>query len=425
MSPSNNKGYVHIFDWIVIWILVTSGMSVIQIYTHEMFSTNRDYTLLAFALPFHFLRFGVKFPLLTVISKTPILLLFFCIYFMDWLQILMIQGLTLGSGLSGATLRPIGMFLLMSYLYNMYREARKSNQEGLTSILRPMIGYSIYNIFVVVVMFLLIAVGFSWQVNEVGDALLFGGHKEWNLPQYFPYYLCVVADYHHGLFPIPTLMGLSHEPHVLMFMTTPAFIFLFVMKNKWKYLMFIPFVFMLGETASTMAILAFGVIVILELLWSGEKKMLLIAVFFIILSGYLYQIFGDYLELIQSQIEHKTSGGDDSKETSLRMLQYLFSFSNLFGMGNNPNDYGFYLKGRSAGIITTSLDLLLYISMAWTAVKAFLRRERNIHYWGLGLLYFLIHGTKISYMLFSYPYFAFFVLMTALLQKRLYAKKKK
>ncbi len=416
---------IRIFDWIVIWILVTAGMSIIQVYTLERFSASLVYPISAFALLFHCIRFKLNFPILRIIFKSWILLLFFIIYIVDLIQVVLISGFSSGSGISGAILRPLGMFLIISYLYNMYRNANITQVEKLKSIINPMIGYSVYNVFVIVAMFALIALGFPWEINDVSNAVLFGGHEGWNLAQFFPYYLCVVADYHSGLLPIPTLMGLSHEPHVVMFMTTPAFIFLFSVKTKWKYLILIPFVFMLGETTSTTAIIVFCIVVTMELLWSGRKTMLLLTLFVVLIGGYLYQQFGDYLIIIQSQVEYKTSGGDTSGETSAQMLQYLFSFSGILGTGNNPNDSNFSLKGKSAGFITGFLDLALFIGMVLIAIKAYLRKERTLHYLGLGTIYFLLHGTKVSYMLFSYPYFAFFVLLTALLQKDYLTKKKK
>lgn len=394
-------------DWAVIIIMSTYGLALTGTYTIDVVSKGFPYNLFLFISFFHLVRFGLKFDFFFLLKKRTILILFFLIYMLDIFQACLFHTLDKISRIFFLTLTAL---VFMSYLFNTYNFHRKRGNNGLEGILYPYKGYVIYNLAVILLMFILIIMGVPYQLNPLGDdVMLISGHSEWNLDHYFPYYLCMTMFF-HNIFPIPTLTGLSHEAHVIMFVITPGVFFLLGMKSKWKYAVLGAYLFTLIETTSTTAIICALVVLLMEIVRSAIiKKQYALLLGAIVIGSVCVWLFSDLLSIVNMQVLYKLEGQDDSGATSQSMLGYLFSFRDLWGMGNFPKEYGLDLNGQSAGIITGLLDLFLYMKLWSVALKCLLISDRQINYVGLGILYFLLHVAKVAYLSFSYLYFAFIV----------------
>lgn len=408
-----------LIDGFVIIIMVTYHLSVIDSFIFDSLPIDSLVCIFAFIFTAHLLRFGFHFSFVNKFKRKGVLYLYFLCFIVDSIQLLFFRGFFSSAGV---LVRLFTMFFFISYISNVYYEQGR-NLIAIRYIQKPMLFYSTYNIFVIICMFVLIMAGVNYQQNII-NTQLFQGHDEWNMNHYFPFFLCIVANF-HDIFPIPTLLGLSHESHVLMFLITSPLLFFCEKKNVLFYCIALGFFFVLIESTSTTAILCFLFILGIEILWSffnkkNLKNLILFAIILLILSMQLVFV----LDIAQAQVILKLQGEDSSGETSLTMLNYLFSFGELFGTGNVPSVYGLDLKGSHAGAITGFLDLLLYVNMIILAFRCFMSKDLNIHYCGLGFIYFLLHMVKVNYLVFSYPYFAYIIFLLCVLNNDFLARKK-
>ena len=404
----------NVIDWIVIIIMSTYGLALTGTYTIDVVSKGSPYNLFLFVCFFHLVRFGLKFDFLFVLKKKNILILFFFIYIIDVFQACLYHTFDKTCRIIFLTLT---VFVFMSYLFNVHNFHRKRGRNGLEDVLHPYKAYVIYNLVVILLMFILITMGVPYQLNPLGDdVMLISGHSEWKLDHYFPYYLCMTMFF-HDIFPIPTLTGLSHEAHVIMFVITPGVFFLLGMRSKWKYAIFGMYLFTLIETTSTTAIVCALVVFSMEILRSAiikRKCRLLLGA--VVIGGVCVWLLSELLSIVHMQVLYKLEGQDDSGATSQSMLEYLFSFRDIWCLGNFPKEYGLELRGQSGGIITGLLDLLLYVKLWIVAFKCLLNQNKEVNFIGLGCMYFFLHMSKLSYMSFSYLYFTFILFVVVVLE---------
>lgn len=406
--------YSSVIDWIVIIIMSTYGLALTGTYTIDVVSKGFPYNLFLFISFFHLVRFGLKFNFFFLLKKKTTLILFFLIYAIDVFQAGLFHTL---DGTFRIFFISLTVFVFMSYLFNVYNFYKRRKCNGLEGVLRPYKAYVIYNLGVILLMFILIMIGIPYELNPLGDdVMLISGHSEWNLDHYFPYCLCITMFF-HNIFPIPTLTGLSHEAHVIMFVITPGVFFLLSMKSKWKYAILGAYLFTLIETTSTTAIVCATAVFLMELVRSAiVKKKYDILLGTIFIGCVAVWLFSEFLSIVNAQVLYKLEGQDDSGATSQSMLEYLFSFRDIWGMGNFPKEYGLDLRGQSAGIITGFLDLFLYIKLWSVAFKCLLSRDVKINFIGLGCVYFFLHMSKLAYMSFSYLYFTFMLFVVVVLE---------
>ena len=407
-----------IFDWVVIILGMCYGVSIVS----QVFyvpSLGMVVPLCSFMVLSYLIRFGLQFPVANIV-KTPIYCLFFIIILLDLLQALF--HINSGGNFFNASGRVVYQFFFFSYVYNVYKE------KGYDSFIKPYIGYALYNVCAIVLMALLILAGLSWMHNPLNESVQIlaediegaGGGQLY----YFPYYISVVAEYHlYSLFPLlPGITGLSHEPHVIMWVITPPLIMALAYKTSGfrKSLFILFFIFILLETFSTMALLCIVPIVLFHILWKGRSSGKLISALLIItlfLSVVLvaYITFKDEISIITEVVSQKASKGDGSHDYSSSMLGYITSFDTLFGYGNLPTATGDIwqptLEHQSIGFISGILDICLYLILFSKSFKMAWLNNKAGHFIGLGGMYLLLHGLKVNYLVFGYPLFAYFIII--------------
>ena len=420
VRSNRNAGIIkQMIDWIVIIIEISYHLSFVASFSLYLIPVNGNFLLFSLVLFLHLIRFGLKFKLLQLVPKNTILVIFVLIYLFDFLQYTFIHD-----PLYAPLILLLNMLVFMSYLYNMYEDAIKVQHVPFVKYTAPFIGYSVYNIIVIVILaILIIFTGASYEQNPISqDDPMISGRYDWAMQTFFPYHLCIAMNYHDGinLLGIPVLTGLSHEPHVIMFLIMPAWMFIFATDIKYylKTIISIIYLFVLIETTSTTAILCFGVILLVETLWKSRQKRTW-KVVIVVVSVYMVTFFDGIMTLVS----YKLSGVDGSSGTSTSMLEYLVSFDGIFGEGNWPTKYGEQLKNSSAGIVTGILDATLYLYILCTALRFTNSRNSMTHYLGLGCLYFTLHGIKTNYLMVAYPYLAYMFFLLFLM--RIYEKRHK
>lgn len=404
-----------ILDWLVIILEITYSMSILMQVFFIIPGLKPAIALLLFAFVMHIIRFGFRFNFLSIIAKDSILILFFLIFVFDILQSLIFSDFNV-IGLAVAQMFNYMVFL--SYLCNIYKENR-----SLKDIIMPYIGLSLYTVVSVVILALLIIVGLPWEVNMLMDNVrvleedISGGGT-----YYFPYFISLAADYHHiRIFgQLPGITGFFHEPHVIMFFITPALLLWFLLKPKKNIIMIMlcVYFFIALNSMSSFNMVCITITAAIQALWmtrdSKNLKYLLVLSLMISIAAYVgYEIMNN----VSLQILSKFGKGDSysgSLDYSSNMLKYIVSFDSLLGYGNRPPTTGEYIAGVSAGVLTGVLDVLLLLMICFRLPKLIFSSSYNKHYLGLSITYFVMHGMKCNYLLFSYPLFLYILYILTL-----------
>lgn len=408
-----------VFDWIVIILGMSYGVSMLMQVFCVVPSVGNILPYTAFLVFSHVLRFGMRISFFKLISTYKLLLLLWFIYIFDFVQAMFLDSKSTGTAFSRIV---ISVFYL-SYLFNVYKE------KGYEYLIKPYIGYALYNVVAIMLMAILILLGVSWQQNplSVHEYALLGNHHEYSY-HFFPYFLCMASEFHEiSIFPFfPGLTGLAHEPHVIMFTITPGIFFLYtkINSNLYKILLIASFVFIFLETLSTTAILCVGGVFLSHLSWqllyNKQQKYAFATVLVIgIALPLLYNTINTLIQVATMKMEGSSS------DYSQNMLSYIVTWTDIFGYGNYPSSEGEYADGVHIGLITGLMDIILYISLILMTLKLTLAKDEYAHYMGLGFMYFLVHGLKLGYNMFVYSLFEYLILMLCIYcmnQKNIYYK---
>lgn len=405
-----------LLDFIVILLNITYGLTIIQVYTLDLFAIRSDLVLLFFTIIAYFIRFGTSFSFIKNKTKSGIIYLFFAIYVIDFVQNLLCGRLYLQCFFSA-----INVFFFMEYLYSLYIESGES--DGVSKLLFSHRAFSIYNIVVVFLCAILILVGvLSPTDNQIATNSLTLDNTSGEHVYFFPGYLSLALDSSRLLdfLNIPVLTGLSHEPHTLCLLIVP---FLFYVQSEIKsgtkkiLLIVLSLLLLIISTSST-AILAFSIIFVFDVIWNLFRKGGRFYLVLLILSGlFLVRYGGNIFDMVQSEILMKTTTETGSMDYSLAMLKYVVSPQGIIGYGNYPDRVGLEILNYNIGLITCLFDLILFICLIWKTIKLSLSKSNDFHYIGLACLYFLVHGLKINILLFGMPYFAFMIMIIELVSK--------
>lgn len=413
-------------DFWVIVLEVTYFLSMTKVMTFDKFNVPYNIILILFICFIHLYRFGGKFPIVKQIRANMLLKLYFLIFIIDFIQI-SIQGTFAGVERLGLM---INMFFFIDYLYSVVLEC-KYQKAALSRILSPYLIYCLYNAVTIIIAGLLIFLGYLSPMSNMMDdnSLIHSNLTVNNLEYSFPGYLSLANPYSFrvlGLWGVPVLSGLSHEPHVICYLILPSFFLghLFIKKGVYRIILYIITIFVLLFSFSTTAILCFMFLFVVEILWNfvvaRKTSGLLILGLIIILIACFGQ---ELLFLINLEVETKVSGStDESMEYSSRMLNYICNPHGLIGYGNMPPSVE-YIQKYDMGIITSALDISLYVLMLYYSLKYALSKDELSHYVGMGCLYYSFHCLKVNMLMFQYPYFAFIIFLLSLMKKKSVIKK--
>lgn len=414
------KNKLKIFDWVFVILNISFYLSIIKVFTFDLIPIPPIITLFFFNLFAFILRWKGDLSFVSELRSSILLILLFLIYLFDIVQNVFINS---ESAIS-RFFTMFSMFFLCSYLFNL-TEKQKTCVENVSVIVKPYLLYGSYNVIIIIMAGLLIAIGVlsptsnMLSVNSLTKVDVGSGQV-----YYFPGYISIVTE-SFRLFAnwgIPMITGLSHEPHVVDYIVLPSLFFLLCFKKmqKWKLYIFIAFVIELFFAFSTTAISCLGIVLIINVFWSfsvGRDSKSLLPVVLVVLVV-IFGLNGTFYNLIVDEYTRKTVVATSSMEYSSGMLHYLTHPQSVFGSGNMPGSVG-NIRDKDVGAITFLLDLSFYIILLFKILKIVTRKEKTVHYIGLACLYVALHSLKISFLVFNYPYFIFVVFIVSYMGKRL------
>ena len=430
MSCNNIKTSHRIIDAIVILLNVTYGLSFLKVWLLDSWGLLYHIPIIVINSSMLLLRFGVNNRLFRIRERW-LLFVFILIYLMDFFQQIMFG--TIGDGF-GRLLKLFYIVLFMEYLYNVYLEYTRTN----TSIQHLTESYEIfalYNIICVVLCAILLFLGF---INPYDNAIEINSLIKDNVETlganyYFPGHLSIATSSMRSLtqYNIPVLSGLTHEPHVLLYLIGPAFFLLIARFNNKPFItvvLYLLILIVLLITTTATAIFCFFIVVVIDQIYKftiGKKKYksLFLLLFVIVVAYYLYSSGSSILDETAGVLTEKTSTGVDegSLGFSFSMLYYMLTPRSLFGLGNMPGVSGFEVMNCEIGLVSFILDMVLIISLYIKAISLCFSKDIKVHYYGLAVLYYLFHSIKNAYEIFDFQYISYIlVLVLVLCQEKKY-----
>lgn len=426
-----------IIDWMNIIIQISYQLSLVPEFLNYLFSIRAGLLVPLLSIIFHLIRFGFHIKIFSVLRKYFIFIILFFIYILDLIQLLTYAD---SVRFFSKIWYIIGVFFFVSYLYNMYIEKKIDvtieniivgnhiNDAIPTSykgIIKPYLYFSIYNVIAICILAIILKLGGNYRMNALPSNLgLLQGHLNWDMVHYFPYYLSVAFDYHPliNIMGFPTMTGLAHEPHIIMFLISPAFMLLLStkMNSKIAAVLIVLYAFVVMEAVSVTAILSLTFCIFLEFLWKfynrGFTSTLMIFVFGLIVFIAFIALDSYVVDQLLFQINYKIGGSDVSGETSANMLSYILSPSDVLGLGNSPQIVGKISSKYNIGLLTSILDISLYILLMVSSLKMYCSKWEQSHYIGIAMIYLLTHGLKIFVYIFSYPYFIYMIFILSIIK---------
>ncbi|MFO3729225.1 hypothetical protein [Butyricimonas muris] len=406
------------FDIVDFWVIilqVISGLSMLQVWIFDNLPIHPSLSILLIMIICNIAKYGMRLNLNWCKGGFP-LKLYFVIGMIDILQVL----ITFPEAAILCFIRLLNIFLFLSYLSNTYAKLKRNESSQIeTNVAQPYLLYSVYNTIVVVVVAVLIILGL---VNPFSNPVENNSLMADNIQNadytlyYFPAYLSILTPNARILsdYGLPMLTGLSHEPHVLNFAILPAFFLLLAVPNYKHFRPFI-YIFFLATmmlSFSATAIIVFCLILGLDIIWqiivfrkyNNLKFFAPILIIIIVCCCY-------FSDIVLDVILAKTKGNNTSSmEYSANMLSYVLCPSTLLGYGNLP-PLGFKLTDISIGLITALLDIVFFASIVIKCFKGVFKKNETLHYISLACLYFVIHGLKLSFLIFSYPLLIFLLFL--------------
>lgn len=419
-----------IIDGFIIIFQLSTYLSIFQdIFLGILSQPIKQIIIPCFFSVFLFIRFrNVYF---TLSNRFPnFVKLLIVIYLLDIIQLLIFK-----EGVSGGifllifgilNLLSFYLYLLNTYIYNS--KLNNFNEDKIWCIINPYIYFCLYNVFVVLLSVILLSLEIlNPNMNELSNSSLInlGNNNivDNGAIYYFPGFLSINLNITRLSF-IPNIglpTGLSHEPHILCFLILPSLFFIIAKPNYSKITkisLLICYILVCVFSTSATVFLVLLIILFLEFLYVIYVKHNYLNVFFFLIALFvvLYfakdQISSIYNDFVFIKVKTETDSMDYSKD----MINYILKPTSILGRGNiiAPSE----LKNNSIGLFSSIFDSLIFLLILYQTIKLFLSKNHFEHYVGLGILYFLIHSLKVSYLLFSYPFLIFILTIIFIINNR-------
>ena len=394
-------------DSIVILLNIATTYSIIP---YLLFTYNRSVNTLCvfcFNVVFLFLRFGINLK----IPKNDILFyLYIFIYLLN--AIFGVYTDTFSIGLIVYLLLNISFYLILCNLFTNYND-KYSFDISSKLLVRGYIWLSIYNIVIILVMFILVTfLSFQPYANYIGDKMdLFESNLAMgsDIGYYFPNFISII--YKSGDIRIPFfqqygfITGLYHEPHIVSFLLTPSF---FILLDKFKkgikrYIMILLYMLMMLISASTMNLIAFFICIIIYIIMKNRTKilmpMIILSIFGFLISFLNKNIFNFIIIKLTSE----------SADYSASVLKFAFTPKTL--LGTNIFNLS-YIEANTnlkfdVGYILFFLNFLFLI-ICYYKLYYLIARSKFL-YIGLFGLYFFLHSMKTAMLTYMFSYLLFII----------------
>lgn len=332
---------------------------------------------------------------------------------------------TIGIGVIPFFISNILFYLVLGVIYGDYIKCNTSE----SSMRMIFGGYKILfllNVIGVILLFLLItSTNFDPRVNNVSDVYdLFKsnvGRSEYN-QYYFPYKISILFDTFDIRIPFfqqyGIICGYSHEPHTLMFLITPAFIFSLKSMSQKPIkvgVILVMYLLVVCCTASTINILTLLACLFLYIGIKLRSNFVTSFLIIIFLACTVLMISPDSYLFITHKIFSRSA---EYSESTIR-----FAFAPKTILGSSFTDLSYWDQsdsGRDVGFLLFTFNLLFLIFFIKRIVVLILNSSNDKKIIGFVSLYFFIHSMKLAMMTYTAPLFVFilFVLNKTYLESK-------
>lgn len=401
-------------DWAVIIVETTYSLTIIRSFTFDSVFNNLNIGLVLFMMLAYLIRFGVSFKPIKEKKCRFLYLFLLVIYLVDVIQNLIHSDF---ASAGYAFFFMINTVLFYRYLYEIYIGS-KSESILDNQIVKPYISICLLNIALVIIAAILIVLGIiDATSNPMPINTLIEDNVNKGVEYYYPGGLSIALSYSRIFSDagVPVLTGLSHEPHVLLFLVIPSFFLLFgrVTSLLWKIVLIASYASVLFISTSTTAVICLVLVLLIDIIWNSvitHNKKFIFIVGIIILVVAIWGS-GQLVEMMQAEMYRKIFEETGSLDYTANLLTYVVTPRGILGQGNFPKGFGMDIDGFQIGIVTFFLDIVFYCILLVNSIILILKKDIHFHYVGLASLYLLLHGLKLSVQLFSYPLFTFVIFL--------------
>ena len=317
-------------------------------------------------------------------------------------------------------LRGIGFFMLTTYvllaLYayyiyvciKHYTDLFSSYEKAYELVLKPYVYFSIFNVLIVLLAFILITNGLIDIDTNLVEYELLTNNIERGVDHFYPHWISLIRETQYRLpllGEIPMITGLTHEPHVLCFLIFPSLFFLLSKQNigvRTKVLILMSYLLIAVLSMSITTFLCLMVIYVLHLCHQavfanlGLIKLIVSLSVVIIFLAYYGSSIIDIIIL-------KTVVETGSRDYSSSLILYMLSPESILGSGTAATPDEIFASKYQVGLFSSFLLISFYFLFNLKIMQFVLSKNRKIHFIGLGLLYFSLHMLKLGNLIFHYP----------------------
>lgn len=244
------------------------------------------------------------------------------------------------------------------------------------------------------------------MTNNVSNmCVLFQGNVETGQTYYMPNFISI-QNSSTRLTSLGELTGWAFEPHLFCLLVIPALFYIMgrPIKRIKKYIIVSCFLLSAFFGFSVTGFIMLVIVGSVALL-TGRGNSIINIILILSVIGCILVIFGDYLRnsLLIEYTRTKLVDNTASADYSIGNLEWSFSPKDILGQGIMRWDLK-HNKNPDIGILSFILLLIYYLSSFHYTRKAILSSNKYVRFIGLGVLYVLLHSTKMANAVFYMPF---------------------
>lgn len=412
------KRLLNIFiDYFVIITQISFGVSIVPYILYDRVTPFSLSLGINAALVFLLMlvRFGGKFLTSIAIKMSTEMLIVFILLFLQLISGLVREDI---SGFYISIILTCNFYIFYRYInYLFIYNLKRTNNNfyiAFFNTTEPYIYFAFFNVLSVIIVSILIPLGiispFSNNIDHLFINLL-GNNVSTGTQYFMPGWLSIQTfDPRLGIEFLGTLSGWTHEPHVFAYLVFPSLFFWLakIKKMQWRVSLVVVYSVSGLISFSTTAFLTILLILLIILVFNKKQAILaLILILFFMLSNIELDIIKGITDYSVNKLTENTS----SLDYSANKINDILIPKTLFGNGvlliGSSND-------KNAGFFSSIFYILFYITIFVNIFKKILVDRKYFQnnfvlYIGLAILYFFIHGFKLSSSVFAMPYTILFI----------------
>lgn len=304
------------------------------------------------------------------------------------------------------------IYIVSLFEYN-YKKVNYNFDKAFYNTAKPYVHFALLNLVLVLLASLLIVTGYTVPfTNNISDLYinLLGNNVSTGTVYFMPGWISIQTMNERLIGGIGTLSGLTHEPHVFGYLVIPSLFIILSQVKKKSTALIISLIYLLAGiiSFSTTTLL---VLAILIFIWFFLRRNYLI-IPFVFIFYFLVKIFAIDIPIfitIKEYTFNKLFDDTSSMDYSTNKITNIILPKTFFGDGvlliGNP-------KEGNAGFFSAIFYIYFYVTIMIEIAKNFFFKTSNKKIFiGFALLYFFLHGFKLSSSVFAMPYTIFFLVL--------------